>query len=52
MSNTSFRTRTRLVLLILGAITGLVLAGANLVERWSLPSRALPEDAIAQVGDR
>jgi len=51
MSDTNITARTRLLLLTLGAITGLVLASAGLVEHWSLPSSGLPGDAIARVGD-
>ncbi len=53
MSNANVTTRTRLLLLTLGAVTGLVLAGTSLVERWTIPPpRALPGDVIARVGDR
>lgn len=52
MSNADLTSRTRLFLLTLGAIGGLVLAASNLVENWSAPSRGLPGDAVARVGDR
>ncbi len=52
MSDTNITARTRLLLLTLGAITGLVLASVGLVDNWSLPSSDLPGNVIARVGDR
>lgn len=52
MSDTNITVRTRLLLLTLGAITGLVLASTGLVEHWSLPSSGLPGNVVARVGDR
>ncbi len=51
MSDFNISARTRLLLLTLGAITGLVLASTGLVEHWSLPSSDLPGNVIARVGD-
>lgn len=52
MPDANSSTRTRLPLLTLGAVVGLLMAAAGLVERWSLPSGDLPGDAIARVGDQ
>ena len=48
----STSSRTRLVLLVVGAVAGLLVAGSGLVERWSFRSSALPIDSIARVGGR
>jgi len=52
MPGINMTARTRLLLLTLGAITGLVVASVGLVDHWSLPSSGLPGDAVARVGDR
>ncbi len=46
------RATCGLVLLILGATAGLLLAASGLVESWSLPSRSVPANAIARVDER
>jgi hypothetical protein len=52
MPVTSKPNRKRLVLLALGATSGLILAATGLVDRWSPPSSQLPANAIARVGER
>ena len=43
-------TNTRLILLLLGAGTGLLLAASGLLERWRYPLQELPPDVVARVG--
>jgi hypothetical protein len=49
MSGKANNNRRRLILLALGAVTGLVLAYSGLVDRWSTQPGELPDDAVARV---
>jgi len=52
MLKTLFTDRMRLIWLLLGAATGLVLAASGLVQSGSRSTGPLPEHIIARVGDR
>ena len=52
MADNDISARARLLLLTLGAITGLVLASTGLVDYWTSPASDLPENMIARVGDQ
>ena len=45
-------TATRLTLLALGAVAGLVMAAFGLVDHWGRSGSALPDHAIARVGEQ
>ena len=51
MSETYPASRIRLVLLTLGALTGLLLAAFGLVETGPSTKKSLPENVIARVGE-
>ncbi len=44
--------RSRLTLLALGAVAGLIMAASGLVERWGASGGALPDYAVARIGER
>jgi hypothetical protein len=46
-----FTHRSRPLLLLLGALAGLLLALSGLIDKWALSSGALPDNVVARVGD-